>query len=210
MADITQTSLEVLQPERALTPSVFGQEEKIPSMVYGNFVSVYEFVGTLQSSLVAGQAVGILSLNPQLTARVIRQFYPTGYLLNLGCTPADPLINWQVWSDDFLDFLAQTQEIIPTMGGLASLFMKFHIETDEASFKAKKLKIYGIDGNTTMNNPKPLSSQITDMSYNKNIVTFMSPVGMTNNAAIAIEADVAPAVGTAETVTVTVQVGRMQ
>ncbi len=206
MAD--ENGLILINPEKAYSPNVFGQEQKIAPMKYGNFTAMYEFNATLQSSAVAGQAVGILAINPQLLARVIRQFYAVGsYQFKLGCTPADPTIAWSVWSDDILDFLAQCQELVPQMGGLAQPFINFRFQTSNSTFGAKRLKVFGIEGNTVLNDPKTLSSNITDESYNQNIVTFMSPVGLTLNKAIAIEADPDTGVGTPELVTVTIKVG---
>lgn len=191
-------------------PDYYGEPDNLTQFglpaQFGDFIAAYSYQFNLTATAADGPAVGIITTNPDLASLIILQNYATGWVIKSSVHPTDPSIVYEILSQDFLFFTSQLQKLFMAKNGVPANYFQWHILTDQANFGNKQLKVYSTQGKTLQRNDTPLSNYITDQSFQQNIVQFPLGVNWQYDNAFVIETRPAPAVGTGESLDVTLQV----
>lgn len=170
----------------AAAPIAFAQQET-PSSTPINGANVnMQFQAVLTPTAVLTDVVGMIGTNNQLLNRVITQFYPTHGLF-VTASPIDPSLTWQVWSDDFLDFIAQAKFLYNTpLEGLSRAYAMVRVETNQTKFTTQSFFSYTLSGNTTNRNPIRLTTLNNSSDYQLNIAEFNFPMDISDRTIFTI------------------------
>lgn len=206
MPDLVLSNGEMVKGASA--PSAFAQMQT-PSSTPINGVSVnMQFQATLTPTAVLTNVVGLLGTNNQLLNRVITQFFPT-HGLYVTASPVDPALTWAIWSDQFLDFVAQVKMLYNTpLEGLSRNYAQVRIQTNQTAFTTQTFYSYTISGNTTNRNPIVLQTLNNSSDFQQNICQFIFPMDISDSTIFSVEPlAYNPAVGaTQDLLTVTINV----
>jgi hypothetical protein len=189
-------------------PTAFGQLQTPSSTPISGVNVNMQFQAVLTPTAVLTDVVGLLGTNNQLLQRVITQFFPTSGLF-VTASPIDPGLTWAIWSDDFLDFIAQTKMLYNTpLEGLSRNYAQVRIQTNQTAFTTQTFFSYTISGNTTNRNPIRLVTLNNSSDFQQNIVEFYFPMDISDSTIFSITSlPYNPAVGaTQDFLTVTINI----